>query len=401
MSPAELDAFVNRTFDPFITPTAPVEAPAAAPPPAPDPNQTSFDFGSGTANTPSVAAPDRGPLIPPAPMAPLPTTTSAPPMPATSASSPTANTAARAARDATREPGAAHRALFTADNQPAEGVERVNPDYPPPPGTPAQIDALKDEIVNQLAARAQAEQAAQHQSARAAMCEANQAPIAQTVQDTAAGLSAVQAHDEAVARHAAVAQEQQQRHAEAQGLTAGYPSRAAGLAALSVPLAAWAGFTSLASHLPGEAGDKMLQMNEEAEQMQNSFAQMGAQMAGVDNGAPNREAELSGNQQRLAATGEQAASSAQELQSASDGAAALQQANEAAQAEATAANLTCTEQAQQHGDAAIARKEQADSLAEQMRVWASAHTQARQQAIKATEQRLTREGHTVVRNSEP
>jgi hypothetical protein len=294
---------------------------------------------------------------------------------------------------------AAHRAKFTPDNQPAEGVERVNPNYPPPPATPAQIDMLKDEIVNLLAARAQAEQAAQHQSERAAMCEANQGPIAQTVQDTAAGISAVQAHDEAVARHAAVAQEQQQRHTEAQGLTAGYPSRATGLAALSVPLAAWAGFTSLASHLPGEAGDKMLQMNQEAEQMQNSFAQMAAQMAGVDSGAPNREAELSGNQERLAATGEQAASTAQELQSTSEGAAALQEANEAAQAEATDASLTCTDQAQQHEDAATARRAQADSLAEQMRNWASAHAQARQQAIETTEQRLTHEGRTVVRSS--
>jgi hypothetical protein len=469
-SPAELDAFVNRTFDPFITPADPGATPPAAPPPvqpAPDTNQTSFDFGPGTATTPppqstplDAPPPVTGPAVTPAPVTPPPvssaaqegvqptaTSATAPTPTAATPVAPTATTsdmagpmgaATRAARDAPRtlggpQPGtdsptwgtrahqvgelflpqvfggdaptyaqqqAAHRARFTADNQPAEDVERVNPNYPPPPATPAQIDAIKDEIVALLGARAQAEQAAQHQSERAAVCDANSGPIEQTVQDTAGGISAVQAHDEAVARHEAVTQEQQQRHAESQGLVAGYPSRAAGLAALSGPLAAWAGFTSLASHLPGEAGASMLRMNQEAEQMQASFAQMGAQMAGVDSGGPDREAELDGNEERLAATSEQAASSGEELQTASEGAAALQEANDAAHTEATDASLTCTEQAQEHGDAAAAREEQADTLAEQLRAWASAHAQARQQAIAATEQRLESEGRTVVRSSE-
>jgi hypothetical protein len=416
---------VDRPSAPGSTPPPSQGEPSPTPPPA----------------TPPPAATSSGAVLPTttSPIAPTPTVgTTAAPTATTSETPSTGNTAARVARDAARTPGAPqpgtddsptwgtrahqvgelflpqvfggdaptyarqqqdHRERFTADNQPAEGVERVNPNYPTPPGTPAQIDAMKDEIVNLLAARAQAEQAAQHQSERAAVCEANQGPIEQTVQDTAGGISAVQAHDEAVARHEAVNQEQQQRHTESQGLVAGYPSRAAGLAALSGPLAAWAGFTSLASHLPGEAGAKMQQMNQEAEQMQGSFTQMGAQMAGVDSGAPGREAELTGNEERLTATSEQAASSGEDLQSASEGAAALQEANQAAQAEATDTSLMCTEQAQQHGDAAAEREEQADTLAEQMRAWASAHAQARQQAIAATEQRLQSEGRTIVRRS--
>ena len=116
----------------------------------------------------------------------------------------------------------------------------MNPNYTPPPATPAQITGIQNEIMNLLAVRASAEQEAKNQSGRADRCEENQGPIQQTVEDTAAGISAVQAHDAAVARREAVNQEQQQRQQESQGLVAGYPSRATGLLALSVPLSAQA-----------------------------------------------------------------------------------------------------------------------------------------------------------------
>ena len=295
---------------------------------------------------------------------------------------------------------AAHRARFTDDNQPAEGVERVNPDYASPPATPAQITAIQNEIMNLLAVRASAEQEAQVQSGRADRCEENQAPIQQTVQDTAAGISGVQAHDAAIARREAVNQEQQQRQQESQGLVAGYPSRATGLAALTVPLAAWEGFTSLASHLPGEAGDSMVRMNQEARDLQGAFTQMGAELLGVESAGPAREGELEGDQGRLEATGELAQSSDEQLHTASAGAAVLQDANEAALTEATEREEAATERAQECSDAAAEREGQADSLAEQLRAWATAHAAARQQAIAATQNRLESEGRTVVRTSD-
>ena len=295
---------------------------------------------------------------------------------------------------------AAHRARFTEDNQPAEGVERVNPEYPPPPGTPEQITAIQNEIMNLLTVRATAEQEAQTQQGRAEVCEENQGPIQQTVEDTSAGISAVAAHDAAVARRQAVNQEQQQRQAESQGLVAGYPSRAAGVAALTVPLAAWEGFTSLASHLPGDAGAAMQQMNAEARQMQESFDTMAAEMLGVDEQGPEQQAELQGDQGRLEATGEQAVESDSQLQTASEGADGLQQANEAALAEARQREQAATGRAEEC-DAAVAEREQrADTLAEQLRAWAQTHAGARRQAIAATEARLAGEGRTVIESTE-
>ncbi len=295
---------------------------------------------------------------------------------------------------------ATHRARFTDDNQPAEGVERVNPEYPPPPATPAEINAIQDEIMNLLTVRAAAEQEAENQSGRADRCEENQGPIRQTIDDTTAGISAVQAHDAAVARRTALNQEQQQRQQESQGLVAGYPSRATGLMALSVPLDAWQGFTSLASHLPGEAGDSMLRMNREARQMQDAFTQMGAEMLGVETAGPAREAELQGDQGRLESTAEQAEVSDGHLNTASEGAAGLQDANEAALAEANQREEAATGRADECTEGIGEREARADSLAEQLRAWAAAHAAARQAAIAATEQRLVSEGRTVLSRSE-
>jgi hypothetical protein len=144
----------------------------------------------------------------------------------------------------------------------------------------------------------------------------------------------------------------------------------------------------------------MLRMNQEARQLQDAFVQIGAEMLGVDSAGPARQEELQGDQGRLEATGELAQSSDQQLNTASDGAAGLQQANDAALAEATQRRDAATERAQECSDAATEREEQADSLAEQLRAWASGHAQARQQAIAATEQRLQSEGRIVVRSSE-
>lgn len=295
---------------------------------------------------------------------------------------------------------AAHRARFTEENQPMEGVERINPNYPPPPATPAQITAIQNEIINLLAARARVEQEVQHQSERADQCVENEAPIQQTVDDTASGIAATQAHDAAVARRTAANQEQQQRQQESQGLTAGYPSRATGLLVLSGPLAAWEGFTDLASHLPGSAGDKMTQMNREARQMQQTFDQMGAHMLGINTAQPVQQAGLQGDAARLDATGVQAEASQEYLQTASTGAQGLQEANQATMDEANRAHDHATDQSAQLGDAVTERETQAQSLADQLSAWAVAHRQARQQAIQATELRLRGEGRIVVSSSE-
>lgn len=433
-SPAELDAFLDRTFDPFIVPpesggsppygsspygSSPSGGPSSAPP-APDPNQLSFDFGAtpAAALTTAPAASTTAPAAVPETSATVPTAapsvapSAAPPVrpgsaPPEATGGPLPTSAVVAATGVRRSQAshraqqeATHRARFTPDNQPAEGVERVNPQYPPPPATPAQIVAMQNEIMNLLTVRVAAEQEAQREGERLDRCVGNQGPIAQTVADTTAGISGVQAHDAAVARRAAVNQEQQQRQQESQSLAAGYPSRAAGFAVLTVPLRAWEGFTSLASHLPGRAGAEMLRMNTEAQQLQEAFGQMAAKMLGVDSAGPSNAQRLQDDQGRLQATGEEAQRSEKRLETASAGAQGLQQANEEALAEATDRRNTATGRAQESGDAAEAREKQADTLAERLRAWAGQHAEARRKAIEETTNRLRSKGRTILGSTE-
>ena len=337
--------------------------------------------------------------------------TSAPPVPGSSSTaagsalaasrSPTAPVAtpttpgASAGSSAGVTVAAAGDALAGDAAAPAAGVEHVSPHYTAPPATPAEIVAIQNEILNLLAVRARAEREVEHQDERVAASEANRAPISRTAADTRAGLAVVAAHEAAVARRDAANQEQQRRQQEAAGLTAGYPNRATGLTALAVPLSAWESFTSLASHLPGDAGDRMAEMNQQARAMQSAFDHMGARMLGVDGDQPTRAGALAGDAARLDATGAQAQTSDQRLQSADEGAAGLHEANEATLAQAQGRSAAASARSQSLADAANQREQQASSLAAQLRAWAARHRGERTAAVDATVRQLEAEGNLV------
>jgi hypothetical protein len=275
-------------------------------------------------------------------------------------------------------------------------VERVNPDYPSPPGTPEQLSAIQDEIANLLAARAQAETAEATMDGEVQHHQSNQGPIQQAVQETAGAITAAQAHQQAVDRRKAANQEQQQRQQESQGLVAGYPSRAAGMTALTIPLGIFEGFTSYASELPGDFGQNMLRMNGDARHIQEAFAQMAVSMATQNDAQPARQQELSGDAGRLDGAAEQAVTSEQDLQTANDGAQGLEQANQSKIDEAVDSKNQCTAEKDELTTAADLKKQRAQTLTEQLQAWATAHKAARDAAIQATRERLTAQGMVVV-----
>lgn len=294
---------------------------------------------------------------------------------------------------------AAHNAHFTGDNQAPEGVERVNPAYPAPPGTPQQLEQIQTEITNLLAARARTEQAERRMAGQEAKHRAGEAPIQQAIDDTAAGVSASQAQQQSVARHAAANQEQQSRQQQGAGLVSGYPSRAAGLAVLTVPLGIFEGFTRYASILPGDAGDAMARMNADARRMQDAFGQMAATMLTQEEAQPARQGELQGDQQRLQTTDAQASDSTSELGEAAQGAQELQRANQQKLGDATQAKEEAAQQKVELGDAAAQKTEQAQTLSAQLEAWAPAHKGARDEAVQETEARLQEEGYVVLPRS--
>jgi hypothetical protein len=296
---------------------------------------------------------------------------------------------------ASTQPEPAHDAAYTDDNQPAAGVQRVNPHYSPPPGTPDQVVALQNEIVNLLAVRARAEVESEHEADRVQACEANRAPIAASIADAHGSLGAVRAHEQAIARRDAMNLQQQQRQQKSASLTGSYAEKATGLGILETPLAAWEGFTSLASHLPGSAGDKMAELNTDARNMQDAFGKMDGHMGHADGEQPARAAELDNDSQRIASTGAQAQASHEQLQTAADGAAGLQSANEATLGAAQQRQQAADQRRDELDAAAADRQASADSLAEQMRAWAQTHRDERAQAVAATVAQLQDKGKIV------
>lgn len=296
---------------------------------------------------------------------------------------------------------ASHRGRFAEDAQAGNTmVERVNPAYPPPPGTPQQLAAIQQEIENILAARAQAERAETQMENQEQVLQADQAPIQQAIEGADGGISAVQAHQQSVARRAQVNQEQQQRQQETGGLVSGYPSRAAGLTALTIPLDIFAGFTGLASHLPGDAGRSMAEMNQDANEIRSAFAQMGEAMVSQEEAQPERQAELSADQSRIETTDTEAASTGQSVEQSKQDGLNLQQENEAQLNQAQQARAEASAQGQLLDEAADTKQAQADSLAEQLQAWAQQHREARRQAVESTAQQLEAEGYVVLEKNE-
>jgi hypothetical protein len=295
----------------------------------------------------------------------------------------------------------AYRDRFAEDAQAGNiNVERVNPDYPPPPGTPQQLEAIQQEIENILAARAQAEQAEAEMESQEQVLETDQTPIQQAIDGADGGITAVQAHQEAVTRRGQSNQEQQQRQQETGGLVSGYPSRAAGLATLTIPLDIFAGFTSLGSHLPGDAGAKMREMNQDAVEIQNAFTQMGVAMVSQEEAQPERQTELSGQQSRIEATDAEATATNQSIEQSRQDGQVLQQENEAQLAGAKLAKSEASDQGRILDEATATKQTQADSLTEQLQAWAVSHKATRHEAIEATAAQLEADGYVVLEKNE-
>jgi chromosome segregation ATPase len=287
-----------------------------------------------------------------------------------------------------------------AEQKPGAGVETVNPNYPPPPGTPQQVKQMEAEIENLLAARAAAEQSEARMTAEEQQHRQNQEHAQHAVQSTDQAISATAAHQQVVAKRQATNQQQQQRQQESQGLVAGYPSQATGLAALTGPLTVFQGFTHLASALPGSAGDSMQKMADDSDRLMAAFGQMGSGMESQNAAQPARQQELQGDQQRLESTDQQAQASDDQLQQAKQGAETFRQTNAAKLEQATQARAEASDQKQELEEAATTKQTQAETLSQQMQEWAVGHKAARDAAIEETKQRLQTEGKIVTGTSQ-
>jgi hypothetical protein len=240
-----------------------------------------------------------------------------------------------------------------------------------------QIQDIQTQIDTILQARARAEATAAVMGEERGTAQGNVAPIQGAVQQGQQAVTAAQAHQQSVAARTAANQQQQQRQGQAQGLIAGYASRAAGLGVIKLPLKAFQGFTWIAGKLPGSAGAAMRRMNDDANRMNAAFGQMDLAMANQSQTQPQQAARLQGDSTRLGATGTQANASQGQLATSVQGGQSLQQSNQASVAQASAAQQEAQGQSAALDTAAQTQQAKKQTLVEQMFGWANAHRQAR------------------------
>jgi hypothetical protein len=301
-------------------------------------------------------------------------------------------------RAATVGPAAAAGAQAGARDAEANktpGVEPVNPNYANPPGTPQQLKKLQDEISQTLAQRARAEQDKVKMDAQVQQHQANQGPAQQAIQGSQQALTATQAHQQDVAQRDTANKQQQAKQQEGQTTVGGYADKAAGLAMLQGPLTAFRGFTSLASHLPGDAGAAMSKMNSDGQKVQDAFDQMGVKMAEQATGLPLRQQQLQADNQSIQASGQQGSAAAADIQKAHEGAQAFRQANQTKLQQAQAGKEQASQAETRLDNRVQTEQQQETTLAEQLQSWATQHKAARVKAVEETKERLQAQGKVV------
>lgn len=280
-------------------------------------------------------------------------------------------------------------------------VERVNPAYPPPPGSGSRQDIvdMQNRLAAILQARAQAEALQGMMCADAEHHEANQGPLTEFGERTQESISATAAHEAATQRRAAANQRQQQEEANVGGTLRDYGNRAAGLSALTVPLSAVAGFTYLANVLPNRpsvlrgAKRNLLKLNTDSTNFLQALGGIDTAVADQQAGQPERTEEIAGNADRLTSVGDEAAASQVQLeQAAADGQSLAteneERASDSRQREAEAAG-TCSQLDRQAGQT----ESEIDAMTEQWAAWAHAHRQARQAAVERTRAAMIAQGY--------
>ena len=284
-------------------------------------------------------------------------------------------------------------------------VEHVSPNYPAPPGSLEEMNALQERLARILEARAQAEATRAAASADASHHQGNTAPLQRFDQGAQRSITASEAHAQATARRQTAQQQREQKEGDVSANIADYTQRKSGLSAIIYPLTGVQKFSGLASSMPdGILGfstalvgpkRKILQINKDSSDFLNALAGIDAKMANEAATQPARTKEVADNKQKLQGVQTGAASSKATLTKAKTDGTALANRNQqrmgdsqriSGQASATGSQLD--------GEKA---KTEADmtTLAGRWQSWAQSHAQSRATAIAATRKAMEAQRYRV------
>jgi len=279
-------------------------------------------------------------------------------------------------------------------------VEPVDPAYRPPPGTPEQLAAMRRDIARLQAAQGHAEQSQRRTARVSGIATERAGQLREIQQGTARTTAATQAHETETAGRQAANQDQRSHHDQAGGQVEDAASQLAGVATLETLLAGWSSFTSIASLLPGAAGAKFHEMNEEAQRFMASLAHIRTGVRQEQAQQPGRGAEIAANRQRIQAVQEQTPQTRESLTRATESGAQIAAANQAKLSRTQA--LHGQQEAAGAGAEAQAtrRQDEHDTLAARLEAWAAEHRAARQEAAAETARRLEAAGYRITRRPE-
>jgi hypothetical protein len=275
-------------------------------------------------------------------------------------------------------------------------VERVNPAYEPPPGTPKDLARMRAAIAAALEGRANAAKDVRQSSQSEKTLERREQDAKKLREETSEMLDANKAHKQQTANRLTANAQEKDRITSATEQLGKSASQIAGTATLEVLLAGWAGFTAIAEDwLPGSASKAFGDMNRDATTFMGQLAEVKGVLGTERAAAPAQGAANTANRTQLDATNRDAAKTGGELARAR---AAAEQ-NEARQREEKAAAGKRTAEAARDAAEAEAKaaegQQEHDALLEEMLAWAERHRAARQAAVQATVDRALAEGKTV------
>lgn len=287
--------------------------------------------------------------------------------------------------------GAIAQAMQGADKASTEPVvEKVNPSYEAPPGTPQQIVDFQNEALQALDARKKAEAVAQAMGKEERHHKANEKPLEQAGKKTEEAISAADAHEQAVQRRAQANAKKKEKEKEVGGKVSEYSTKAGKFASVTAPMKAFAGFAGLASSLPDSpdilVGAKrgLLKLNRDINKFLGAVDSMNQKMAAQKSEQATREQGVDADAKTIKATDEQAKTSDEKLECAMDDTTKLDEENKSKGDEAKQTKQESQQTASTLDRQAKEKTEKAQSLASALQSWAQRHKGARKDALDAT-----------------
>jgi hypothetical protein len=277
-------------------------------------------------------------------------------------------------------------------------TERVNPAYQAPPATPEDLDRLRNQIIDTLGARADAERFGQLMGQQEAHHAGNEKPLEDIQKGNAEAITATKAHEDAIQRRNDANGRKQEHEDKAKGKLEQYSDKAGQLVTLTVPLKAVAGFTGLASHLPEEPDivarfkRGLLKVNADASRFLRQLDAADQAVADQKTQQAARAAGIKTDLATLDRTKGKADHAGRTFDAAKATAEDFTEKNKQRKEDAHTAKGEAQKTAAALAADAKTKEGQAVSLAAAMQFWANGHKQARLAALEATRKRLEAQG---------